>query len=238
MRILLINPNTSVDMTERIAAQARLHAQPGTEIVAATAEFGCEVVASRASYAIAAHAALDAYARHGAGFDAVLLACFGDPGLEALRELATVPVIGMLESAAEKAARHPGGFAIITAGPAWVGMLQERMRLSAHAAGLRDVYAIDTTGLQVSRDPLAATAPLQAALDRAIADGAAAVVLGGSALAGFGARLRSRVELIDPLQVAVAAAEQRLVEVLPHGPHPAQGSKNLGVALQTLLDFG
>ena len=49
MRILLINPNTSADMTERIAAQARRHCDPGTEIVAVTAGFGCEVVASRAS---------------------------------------------------------------------------------------------------------------------------------------------------------------------------------------------
>ena len=85
MRILLINPNTSADMTERIAAQARRHCDPGAEVVAVTACFGCEVVASRASYAIAAHAALDTFARHAKGIDAVILACFGDPGLEALR---------------------------------------------------------------------------------------------------------------------------------------------------------
>ena len=45
---------------------------------------------------LAAHAVLDSFefglAQHGA-FDAVLIACFGDPGLLALREVAGVPVL-------------------------------------------------------------------------------------------------------------------------------------------------
>ena len=64
-RILLINPNTSADMTRLIVEQAAKHVPPGVAIDSATASFGASVIASRASYAIAAHAALDCFARHG-----------------------------------------------------------------------------------------------------------------------------------------------------------------------------
>jgi allantoin racemase len=58
--------------------------------------------------AIAGHAVLDALAeRIGAanpeGFGAVAIACFGDPGLEAARELCPVPVLGMAEASLEAA---------------------------------------------------------------------------------------------------------------------------------------
>jgi Asp/Glu/hydantoin racemase len=209
MRVLLINPNTSVEMTDGIAAEARRHVDARVEIVPVTASFGCAVIASRAAYVVAAHAGLELYEEHGAGADAIVLACFGDPGLEALREVAAAPVIGLLDSAMAAAATDGRPFAIVTAGPAWVPMLEERVRLSPQAAALRGVFAIAANGLAVSRDPAGATAALQGAVDAAQAAGAQAVVLGGSALAGFGSRLASAVELIDPLAVAMRVAVSR-----------------------------
>ncbi|TXN10683.1 Asp/Glu racemase, partial [Methylobacterium sp. WL122] len=98
MRILVINPNTTEAVTERVVEHVRRIA-PSATIVPATGRFGARYIASRASAAIAAHAALDAYAAFGAECDAVYLACFGDPGLLALREIAPVPVVGMAEAA-------------------------------------------------------------------------------------------------------------------------------------------
>lgn len=206
MRVLLINPNTSVEMTERIAAEARRHVDARVDVVPVTASYGCAVIASRAAYVVAAHAALDLCVEHARGADAMVLACFGDPGLEALREVAEVPVIGLLDSALAVAASGGRPFAIVTAGVAWVPMLEERVQLCGHAAALRGVFAIAANGLAVSRDRARATMALQGAVDAAQAAGAQAVVLGGSALAGFGAQLKSAVELIDPLAVAMHAA--------------------------------
>ena len=73
--------------------------------------------------AIAGHATLDAYAEHGADADAVLLACFGDPGLWALREGSAAPVTGLAEASFLQARRH-GGFAVVTGGAKWKPMLQ------------------------------------------------------------------------------------------------------------------
>ena len=97
MRLLLINTNTSQAITDMLVAATRQIVGPGVDVAGATARFGGRYIATRATYAIAAHAALDAYAEHGEGADAVILACFGDPGLLALREIATVPVIVLVK---------------------------------------------------------------------------------------------------------------------------------------------
>ena len=84
--ILLINPNTTASMTELVLRTARGFARPDTRLRAVTGAFGARYVASRAAYAVAGHAALDALANDRGTKDAVVLACFGDPGLFALRE--------------------------------------------------------------------------------------------------------------------------------------------------------
>lgn len=235
MRVLLINPNISIEMTERITSEARRHSDTDTEIVSVTAAFGCEVIASRASFAIAAHAALDAYARHADGIDAVLLACFGDPGLEALREIAPVPVFGLLDSSLKLAASNGRSFATLTAGACWMEMLDELIRLSPHGALNRGVFAIDSTGLSVSRDPDGSIRSLQIALDSAIASGAEAVMLGGSALAGFAPRLASgMVELIDPLQAGMRAVQNGAIKTAP-AARPRLTSYGLDARLALLL---
>jgi len=210
MAILLLNPNTSADMTAHIVREAGRHCGAGVELIPATARFGGEVIASRASYAIAAHAVLDTYARHAGEADAVVIACFGDPGLEALRELAAVPVVGLLESAVAEAADAGRPFGIVTAGPAWGPMLEERIRAGACAGLSRGVFVIRATGLDLTRDPARFAGALQEAVDAAVAAGAGTVILGGSALAGFGPRLSTHVPLIDPLEAAMAQTRRLL----------------------------
>lgn len=65
MRILLINPNTSPEITDLVLMAARRVTSPGTELSTATGRFGARYIASRAAASIAGHATLDAYATHG-----------------------------------------------------------------------------------------------------------------------------------------------------------------------------
>ena len=95
MRILLINPNTLPSVTDLVASHVRRIAGDEAEFVPVTGRFGARYIASRAASAIAGHAALDALAEHVEGCNAVYLACFGDPGLAALKEISPVPVVGM-----------------------------------------------------------------------------------------------------------------------------------------------
>ena len=81
--LLLINPNTTASITALVLKHARRFAAKGTNLRAVSGAFGPRYIASRIGYAIAGHAAVDALANDAGHKDAVVLACFGDPGLAA-----------------------------------------------------------------------------------------------------------------------------------------------------------
>jgi len=209
-RCLVINPNTSGAVTDRVVAACR-QAQPGVRWEGATARFGAAYIADEVAYAKAAHAALDAYEAFHSGQDAVLLACFGDPGLLALRELARRPVIGLAQSSFEAAAQR-GPFAVVTGGHAWAPMLSRFARLHGLDAKLVGIHTIDWTGAQIAADPDGALDALVAAAQKGIAAGAQFILLGGAALAGLARSLQPRLSI--PVLDNVLLAAQAVADAL------------------------
>jgi allantoin racemase len=196
LRILLINPNTTESITALVASHASSIAGEAATFVPVTGRFGANYISSRAAAAIAAHAALDALARHVAGCDAVYLACFGDPGLAALREISPVPVVGMAEASCLEACNRGRRFAIVTGGALWEPMLTEFVAWLGLAERLAAVRTVAPTGDRIARDPESALAELAAACTAcAVEDGADAVILGGAALAGLAARIQPSVPI-------------------------------------------
>ncbi|HLN10372.1 MAG TPA: aspartate/glutamate racemase family protein [Xanthobacteraceae bacterium] len=238
MRLLLINANTIAAMTDRLAAAAQRMAGDDIEVAGVTARFGGRYIATRATYAIAGHAALEAYAEHAAGADAVLLACFGDPGLAALREIADVPVIGMAEAACREAARR-GRFAVVTGGAAWRPMLEEFVATLGLRNQLAAVRTVAPTGREIAADPAGSAGVLAAQCRAAVfEDGADVVILGGAGLIGIAELIAEQVPvpLIDGLAAAVGAAKAALREPRPGRTFAAPvGSVGLGGRLAALL---
>lgn len=209
MRLLLINPNTTAAITDLLVAQSMKLVPPDVNVAGVTGRFGGRYVACRATYAIAGHAALEAYAEHGGGADAVVLACFGDPALAALREICAVPVTGMAEASCTMAARRYGRFAIVTGGERWGPMLREFVAALGLADCLAEVATVAPTGADIARDPERALGLLADACTLcAQSNGAQCVVLGGAGLAGLAARIQDRVPVpvIDSLAAAIGAA--------------------------------
>ena len=180
MRLLMINPNTTVSITDKVVEVARQCAAPGTEIVGATGRFGARYISSRTASAIAGHAALDAWANAGP-HDGVILACFGDPGLDALRELSPKPVVGMADASIHAACMLGQRFAIVTGGERWVAMLEEFVAARGLAGRLAGVLAVPQTGAAIAQDPDAALDALAACCRTAVSErGADCVILGGA----------------------------------------------------------
>lgn len=218
--LLLINPNTSVHVTELLARHAAALAPADATLHAVTAPFGAAYIASEAAAATAAEAVPAAWATHVAQHgapDAVLVACFGDPGVAALRAITPVPVLGLAEVAMREAdglaaATGDGRYAIVTGGAAWGPMLEalaDRLDLRARLAG---VVTVERTGAELLADPVAAVALLMDACGQALALGRPgqvhAIVIGGAALADLAAPLAPRlpVPLIDNVRVGLKAA--------------------------------
>ena len=115
MRIRIINPNTTRSMTQKIGDAARAAANPGTEIVAVSPDMGPASIEGYYDHAMASLGVLDEVAKgEREGFDGYVIACFGDPGLEAARELARGPVVGIAESAMHVASFISNGFSIVS----------------------------------------------------------------------------------------------------------------------------
>lgn len=225
--LLLLNPNTSTE----VSALLQRHAAPvataaGLSLAVATARFGPRYISGEAGAVLAGHAALDAYAAHVQAHGtpaAVLLACFGDPGLFALRAVAGVPVLGLAEAAMQAAARR-GPFVIVTGGPAWVPMLQRLAAVLPLPAPLLGVQAVARSGGEIAADPQAATGLLLGAARDALArwPAARAVLLGGAGLAGLAPLLAARLScpVLDNVAEALQAAAQAALAAPAAAPAP------------------
>ena len=222
--LLLINPNTSADVTALLVRHAQALAPPGGRCDALTAPFGAAYIASEAAADVAQRAvtaAWEAYrASGGAAPDAVLVACFGDPGVAALRALTSVPVLGLAE-VAMRAAAGLGRYAVVTGGAAWGPMLERLAASLGLADGLAGVVTVERSGAQLLADPPAAQALLLAACHDALAlGGVRAIVIGGAALADLAAPLAPLlpVPLIDNVRVGLLAAWDAAAGSAPRVP--------------------
>ena len=204
--ILLINPNTTKSMTDLVLKTAKSFASKGTTLRAVSGAFGPRYIASRVGYAIAGHAAVDAFANDKGRKDAVVLACFGDPGLAALKEISPVPVVGMADASILQACALGGRFSIVTGGERWQSMLEEFVAGMGLASRLASVRTVAPTGADIARNPKAAMALLARGCQACVKeDRADVVILGGAGLAGLAAKLASKVEV--PLLDGVACAD-------------------------------
>ena len=230
-RLLVINPNTS----QAVSAMLQRHIQSAVgaalTVDTLTARFGAAYIADEASYAVANHAVLDSWAfaqAQGIEPAAVLIGCFGDPGLFALRDGAGVPVCGLAEAAFSAAAWH-GQFAVVTGGNRWRPMLSRLAMALGHGSTLAGIHTVEATGAELAADPVRARELLkQACCEAADRFKAQAVVLGGAALAGMAADIASDVPV--PVIDSVGAAAEWAISTL-RAPAPELGDSAPGFAV-------
>ncbi len=193
--LLVLNPNTTEEITGRMVAFGQAFAPPGVRLIGRNGRFGARYISDRPSFAVAAHAALDAFAAYGEEADAVLIACFGDPGLLAMRELAGVPVGGMAEAAFAAAAQGGRRFSIVTGGVRWRPMLGELARDLGYGDSLAGIETLTLTGGQIAADPDGAIGALAEAAQNCVrTHGADVVILGGAGLVGLAEKVRPFVD--------------------------------------------
>lgn len=223
-RYLLINPNTNV-LTSRRLQEVLLPLLPdGLRLDVRTARFGASYIACEASHAVAAHACLDAWAADRGSedpLDGVLIGCFGDPGLFALREASGCRVTGLAEASFIQAASR-GPFSIVTGGERWKPMLHRLAANLGYGELLRHIETVVPSGAALQADPEMAIACLTEACQRAARSGVQSIILGGAGLAGYatGLQARSPLPLIDS---ALAGLEVLLGNQAPAAPRLGDG---------------
>lgn len=210
MRLLVVNSNTTESVTARIATAARAAASPGTTIAAVSAPFGLPLIVSRADWLVAGPATLAALAAHRGQFDAAIIACFGDPGLDAAKELLDVPVIGISEAAFHAASMLGRRFGVISFTSALRPMFEDCLThhgLAARCAGFRmgPAFAGDPGLVAEERTELL----VGLCRESVEQDGADVLILAGGPLAGLAPVIAHRVPvpIVDGTAAAVRLAE-------------------------------
>jgi len=213
MKLLLLNPNTSADVTELMMPVARAAAAPDTTLISATAPRGVPYIATRAEAQIGGAVALEMLAERHRDIDAAIIAAFGDPGLFAARELFDVPVIGLAEAAMLTACMAGRRFAIVTFARALGPWFEECVRshgLWERCAGIR---MLDSAFRAVSEVGTEKEDLLVELASRAITeDNADVVIFAGAPLSGLAERVADRIPIpvVDQVVAAVKQAEALL----------------------------
>ncbi|MDP5228026.1 MULTISPECIES: aspartate/glutamate racemase family protein [Arthrobacter] len=210
MKLLVINPNISEDVTSLIRAEAERSAGPATELVVETAPYGVEYIETRLESLIAAGAVAEVIAAHAGTVDGVVVAAFGDPGMPALKELVDVPVIGITEAALCAAALQGHRFSIIAISDritAWYRECVEGFGLAGRLASIRSIKeALGGIGtVQEDFGPTLVALAKQAVEE----DGADVIILAGAPLAGLAREVSHQipVPVVDGIGSGIRMAE-------------------------------
>lgn len=210
MRLLIINPNTSQDVTDLIADQARKIATPDTELRFATATRGVPYIATRAEAIIGGHVALELLAGNGDIFDAAIIAAFGDPGLGAARELFDQPIVGLAEAGMLSACMLGRRFAIVS----FSGTLEPWYRECVEWHGLTDrlagILTLDRSFKSIGTVQHELTEELTQLCNTAVRTYQAdVIVVAGAPLSGLAQQIKDAVPvpMIDCVSAAVLQAE-------------------------------
>ena len=206
MRISLINPNTSRAMTDKIGLTAREVAGLDVTIDAVCPEFGPAAIESHSDEAQAALAVLREVERgEAAGVDGFVIACFGDPGLDAAREVATGPVVGIAQAAMHVATLAGRSFSVVTTLSRTLGRAQDLVRRYGFAEACVSMYATGIPVLDLEAASAESFEAIAGTCERAVrADAADSIVLGCAGMTDLCEALSERVGV--PVIDGVAAS--------------------------------
>lgn len=213
MRLLLLNPNVTAALTERLAGSARAVLPEGVTLTTATAARGFPYISSVAEAQVAGGLVLEMLAERAGDWDAAIVAAFGDPGLRAARELFDRPVTGMTEAAMVSALSLGQRFAFVTFTARMVPWYEEQVRL----AGLEGRFAGTFVPEAAMGAVTSVAEDMREPLTRTCVDAARhadVLILAGAPVAGLAHLIAGDVPavLLDPIRAAVlqGVAQARL----------------------------
>lgn len=241
--IQVINPNTSLAMTETIGAAARAVAAPGTEILAVCPSAGVPSIEGHLMRPSPPSVSRTDQKGREQGVHGHVIACFGDPGLLAARELAQGPVVGIAEAAMHMATLVATRFSVVTTLPRTLIIARHLL----HQYGFQDhcaaLHAIDLPVLALEDGSGLAQEKVRARCIQALQeDGCGAIVLGCGGMATLAQELTRelRVPVIDGVSAAVKMVESLValgLSTSKHGDLAFPENKALSGHFQALNPF-
>jgi len=200
IRILIINPNTTQSMTQKISEAGKSVASPDVEIVARNPNYGpASIQGSEDGFAALPGLFEEIIKGNDEGFNAIIIACFDDTGLAEARKMIDIPIIGIGEAAFHAAMMLGAKFSVVTTLSISIPIIEENLinyGLNSMCCKVRasEVPVLDLEIKEISKSLLE--------------DKPGAIVLGCAGMTDLSAQLTKfhQVPVIDGVSAAVGFA--------------------------------
>ncbi len=223
MRILMINPNTSVSFTDKVRRIAEGAAAGGTEVVAVNPASGPRSIEGIYDELLSSAGVLELAIAQLDDFDAFVIACYSDhPTIYALREITTKPVLGIAEASMLTACMLGHKFSIVTTNCEWEPLLADAVRHYGLAERCASVRSTGMAVLALESSPPEVTDGLiiEAARRAVEQDGADVICLGCAGMAGLDKKVADALGV--PVIDGVVSALKLLEGLVAAGLHTSK----------------
>jgi allantoin racemase len=211
MRLLIVNPNTTASMTAKIGKAAKAAAARGTIITAVNPDMGPASIEGYYDEAFSVPGMLAEIAKaESSGVDGIVIACFDDTGLEAARQAASAPVIGIGEAAFHLASLIAYKFTVVTTLSRSIATVETNLMKYGLASRCARVRAAEVPVLSLEEPGSPARRDIAAEIAKAkTEDRAEAIVLGCAGMADLARDLEREhgLPVVDGVAAAVKLAE-------------------------------
>ena len=211
MKILLVNPNTTASMTEKVGKAALLVAASGTEIIAVNPEYGPVSIEGYYDEVFSIPGLLEEVRKgEDSGCQGTVIACFDDTGLDAARCLASGPVVGICEASMHIASLLANGFSIVTTLKRSIPALEKLAVKYGMSQQCHRVRAAEVPVLELENPDSEATKLIRFEIQKALdEDRSEAIVLGCAGMTDLATELSKEfgVPVIDGVTAAVKLVE-------------------------------
>ena len=220
MRIMVINPNSSQEMTASICEVLECVKRSDTELTVVRTVGAPAAIQSASDIAQAVPPMLGLVLKaNEEGYDAVILACFSDPGLEAAREQSDILVMGIEETALHVAAMLGHKYTILTPLSKRIPSKEQDVRRFKAESAMASVRALDLTVTETESNPELTKARILEVARKAVEeDGAEVIVLGCAGMTGYAKDVEQQlgVVVLDPTTVTLKVCEGLIDAGLRH----------------------
>ena len=211
MKILVINPNSSVEMTQSIREALERIRRPDTVVEVVRLENGPSSIESATDGAMSTPLLLDRIRwANQEGFDVIIVACFSDPGLEPAREVSGILVLGIQQTTLAIAATLGHKYSILTPLSSRIASKEQDVRRFRVDSACASVRALDLSVSQTEGDPELTKRRVKEVARAAIEqDGAEVIILGCAGMVGYAEELERDMGIVvlDPTSVTFKVTE-------------------------------
>lgn len=209
MKILVINPVGTSRWDHADKKYLERFARKDTEVTVASLSKGPKSIESYRSKALVCPEILQLASKNAQEYDAMFVNCFGDPCVEALREVAEIPVLGAGQTSMTMAGLLGDKFAVISPTKSTARQVESNARQMGLEAGAFSVVALDVPVLQLEQNRIRTIREITKVAERCLSDGAEVIVLGCTGMAYMADDVRKRIQapLVEPASMTLKVAE-------------------------------